>query len=142
MTLMVVRSSHIGFLVEQGRRRAAHLATHSDLLYSELSALDDSQSARIRHSDPRRHAMAMWHQEATHRQNPQERSLASVLQPNHGDVHLGCPRRREQLAFPSQVIVARDAAFPCRRIRARREASDGASGQQACVRGHGEKADR
>jgi hypothetical protein len=36
------------------------------------------------------------HQEATHRQNSQERSLASILQSNHGDVHLGRPEQAEK----------------------------------------------
>jgi hypothetical protein len=32
--------------------------------------------------------------EGTHRQNPQQRSLASILQADHGDVHLGGPAKK------------------------------------------------
>lgn len=62
-----------------------------DVLNSELSALDGSQSRRPRRSSSVPVARALPKREETHRQNSQQRRLACVLQPDHGDVHFGCP---------------------------------------------------
>jgi len=108
---MVARSNSIGMLMKQCRRRLAHVGTNSDLLYSELSSLDGNRSARIGQNASRQDGIVMRLQEATHRQNSQERSLASVLQPDHGDVHLGRPRRGEQSVSGRHAIGGRDFWF-------------------------------
>jgi hypothetical protein len=58
-----------------------------DVLDSELPSLDtvgQHRSVEARH---------VPYGEGTHRQNSQQRSLASILQTDHGDVHLGRPTR-------------------------------------------------
>jgi hypothetical protein len=93
MALMVARSSSIGTPMKQCRHWLALLETNIDLLDSKLSSLDSTSSAQLRNNG--RYGTVFPHQEGTHRQNSQERSLASVLQPDHGDVHLGRPIRCE-----------------------------------------------
>lgn len=80
-------------------RRPALPEDGADALDGELAALDESQSFRRRRRRRRRRrnidlvASAFPKREGTHRQNPQQRCLASVLQSDHGDVHLGRPAR-------------------------------------------------
>jgi hypothetical protein len=81
------------------RRRLALLGTNLDLLDSKLSSLDNTSSAQLWNNS--RYGTVFPQQEGTHRQNSQERSLASVLQTDHGDVHLGRPRRCGQSALIS-----------------------------------------
>jgi hypothetical protein len=63
-----------------------------DVLDSKLSSLDDGSQHRLAQTQ------SCPHQEETHRQNPQQRCLARILQPDHGDVHLGRPAQGGQLA--------------------------------------------
>jgi hypothetical protein len=56
-----------------------------DVLNSELSSLDARCQLKLVQ------AQACPYQEGTHRQNSQQRCLASILQPDHGDIHLGRP---------------------------------------------------
>jgi hypothetical protein len=63
-----------------------------DVLNSELSSLDTRSQLKLAP------AQSCPYQEGTHRQNSQQRRLASILQPDHGDVHLGCPVQWSLLA--------------------------------------------
>jgi hypothetical protein len=60
-----------------------------DVLDSELSSLDGRSQLTLARSLAQ--AQPCPYQERTHRQNSQQRRLASILQPDHGDVHLGRP---------------------------------------------------
>lgn len=87
MELMVARSCAAGTLL---------LARHGasiDALNSKLSSLDSVSSAGHVRWDLVDVARLLPDLEITHRQNPQQRRLASVLQPDHGDVHLCRPEK-------------------------------------------------
>jgi hypothetical protein len=81
-----------------------------DVLDSELASLD-SRSAQVYP------ARSRPHQEGTHRQNSQQRRLASILQPDHGDVHLGRPAHTEDSQPSAWVVMMHHFAFSLGRRR-------------------------
>jgi hypothetical protein len=97
-----------------------------DVLDSKLSSLGGRSQLTLAQAQP------CPHQEGTHRQNSQQRRLASILQPDHGDVHLGRPA--EGRAVSSQLGSWRDTFLLFLKDDIEKaELSDGASGIQACA---------
>lgn len=85
MELTVAQSCAAGTLL---------LAQHGasiDALNSEFSSLEIGSSVGHVRRDLVDVARPLPDLEITHRQNPQQRRLASVLQPDHGDIHLCRP---------------------------------------------------
>lgn len=75
----------------RGMRRLAQRGASIDVLNSELASLESIPSAASLCNEGVVALRPFPNREDTHRQNPQQRCLASVLQPDHGDVHLGRP---------------------------------------------------
>ena len=87
MELMVAQSSAIGMLL------LAQPVAIIDALNSELSSLENISSVgHTRRDIVDVVVLPLPDLEDTHRQNSQQRSLASILQSDHSDVHLCCPR--------------------------------------------------
>ena len=89
MELMVGQSCAVGMLL------LAQRGANIDALNSELSSLDSMSSVGQGRRDIVDAARPLPDLEDTHRQNSQQRSLASVLQADHGDVHLCGPTERK-----------------------------------------------
>jgi hypothetical protein len=85
---MVAQRSADGMLQLQ---LLAHPGAGVDALDSKLSSLDSSSSVGHVRRDMVGGVRPLPDLEDTHRQNPQQRGLASILQPDHGDVHLCRP---------------------------------------------------
>lgn len=85
MELMVAQSCAVGMLL------LAQPQAGIDALNSELASLDSISSVGHARRDIVGVARPLPDLEDTHRQNSQQRCLASVLQPDHSDVHLCRP---------------------------------------------------
>jgi hypothetical protein len=86
--LMVAQSRAVGTLL------LAQLGANIDALDSKLSSLGSISSVGHVRRDMVDVARPLPDVEDTHRQNSQQRSLASVLQADHGNVHLCRPRQQ------------------------------------------------
>ena len=85
MELQVAQSCTVGMLL------LAQPRVGIDALNSELASLDNVSSVGHARRDTVDVARPLPDLEDTHRQNSQQRRLASVLQSDHGDVHLCRP---------------------------------------------------
>ena len=85
MELMVAQSCSVGTLLLAQPRAGI------DALNSEFASLDSISSVGHARRDIVDEARPLPDLEDTHRQNSQQRRLARILQPDHGDVHLCRP---------------------------------------------------
>ena len=93
MVLIVVQISAVGMLL------SAQPEARFDALNSKLASLEDASSAGRVHRIFVDAARLLPDLGATHRQNPQQRSLAGILKADHGDVHLCGPAVRRASAW-------------------------------------------
>ena len=128
---MVARSSSIGTLMEQCRRRLALLGANDGLLDSEFASLDGIRSAQ-----PRREMWSIWHCHYRIRKRLTARTLKSEVLPAFCSpimvMSISVALYSENHQHPSLFIVERGFAFS-RNGSAGDEVSNGASGTKACA---------